>query len=248
MRVSSPAAFDRAQRGDGLHQRLGGAAGFRDGDEARGLHAAASPSSARERIRGSRLSMKCRRGGSRSASTPGTRVAGQLRQRLPAEAGAAGAENDDVGGALREPLRRRRGSPAGRPASPAAAAAAGRRRRGARASISSAASARSSVAASAWSATPCGPTFFSSALSMDWMASCHGCRIVSAPNAERPCATASLGAVEVSPFGRAGDRDQHAAAVEPLGHALGVLDGHGVDQGAAASGYSRCRDCRAGSG
>ena len=47
--------------------------------------------------------MKCRRGGARSAPTPGTRVAGKLRQRLPAEAGAAGAEEDDVGGVFGEP-------------------------------------------------------------------------------------------------------------------------------------------------
>ena len=37
MRVVQPFGFDRRKRGDGLHQRFGGAAGFRDGDEARRL-------------------------------------------------------------------------------------------------------------------------------------------------------------------------------------------------------------------
>ena len=62
-------------------------------------------------------------------------MAGQLRQRLPAEAGAAGAEDDDVGGAVGQP----RGRLADRRQivmrAPAAAAAAGRRRHGARASL-----------------------------------------------------------------------------------------------------------------
>ena len=36
MRVASPAAFERGEHRHGLHQRLAGAAGFRDRDEARG--------------------------------------------------------------------------------------------------------------------------------------------------------------------------------------------------------------------
>ena len=48
-------------------------------------------------------------------------------------------------------------------------------------------------------------------------------------------------------LGLADDGDQHAAAVQPLGHALGVLDGDGVDQSAAALRCSRCRGCRSGS-
>ena len=36
MRDREPARFERVEHGDGLHQRLAGAAGLRDRDEARG--------------------------------------------------------------------------------------------------------------------------------------------------------------------------------------------------------------------
>ena len=51
----------------------------------------------------SRLSMKCTRGGAAQRGHAGHGVAGQLRQRLPAEARAAGAENDDIARAVGEP-------------------------------------------------------------------------------------------------------------------------------------------------
>ena len=89
----------RDSAGDGLHQRLGGAAGLRDRDEARRRAAAAAPA-ARRSSAGSRLSRKCRRGGSRKRADARHGVAGELRQRLPAEARAAGAEEHHVGGAL----------------------------------------------------------------------------------------------------------------------------------------------------
>ena len=44
--------------------------------------------------------MKWMRGGSRKAADAGHGVAGKLRQRLPAEARAAGAEEDHVAGAV----------------------------------------------------------------------------------------------------------------------------------------------------
>ena len=44
--------------------------------------------------------MKCRRGGVAQRADARHRVAGKLRQRLAAEARAAGAEDDDVGGAF----------------------------------------------------------------------------------------------------------------------------------------------------
>ena len=98
---SEPDRQHRRQHGDGLHQRLGGAAGFRNGDEARGLMR--------------QLRQQClERAGieivhevqvRRLAQTgyPRHGVAGELRQRLPAQAGAGGAEQDDIGGALRQP-------------------------------------------------------------------------------------------------------------------------------------------------
>ena len=61
--------------------------------------AAASPA-ASSKVPGSRLSMKCRRGGVAQRADAGHAVAGKLRQRLPAEARAAGAEHDDVGRAV----------------------------------------------------------------------------------------------------------------------------------------------------
>ena len=49
--------------------------------------------------------MKCRRGPSRKRADAGHRIAGKLRQRLAAEARAAGAEEHDVGRAGAQPRR-----------------------------------------------------------------------------------------------------------------------------------------------
>ena len=46
--------------------------------------------------------MKCSWGGARNAPTPGNGEARKLRQGLPAQAGAAGAEDNDIGRAVRE--------------------------------------------------------------------------------------------------------------------------------------------------
>ena len=67
----SPASFTAAERRDRLHQGLGGAARFRDRDETRRWRAAGCASIAAN-VSASRLSMKCSRGPSRSAPTPGT--------------------------------------------------------------------------------------------------------------------------------------------------------------------------------
>ena len=69
--------------------------------------------------------MKCSAAAVAQRAEAGHRVAGKLRQRLAAEARSAGAENDDVGGAVAKP---RRGVVDGREivaSSPASAAAAG---------------------------------------------------------------------------------------------------------------------------
>ena len=129
---STLGGLQRGERRGGLHQRLAGAAGFRDRDEARGRRAAAAASSA-PNVPGSRLSMKCRRGGSRNAPSAGHGVAGKLRQRLAAEARAAGAEEHHVGGALAQQRGIAEDRRRCRRASPAGAAAAACRRRGARA-------------------------------------------------------------------------------------------------------------------
>ena len=95
-----PFGLDGGQRGDGLHQGLGGAARFRNGDEARGL--VRQPREQRGERVGIEIvdEMQVRR----FAQGADARhvVVGELRQRLPAERRAAGAENNDVGGVCGE--------------------------------------------------------------------------------------------------------------------------------------------------
>ncbi len=89
-------ALQRIDDGDRLHQRLAGAAGFRDGDEARRLQRQALQkrleSDGIEIVEKVRARLVAQHAKSRH------RVIGELRQRLAAEARAAGAEKDDVAG------------------------------------------------------------------------------------------------------------------------------------------------------
>ena len=95
--------------------------------------ASGSRASSSAKLCGSRLSMKCRRGGGAQRADARHREAGKLRQRLAAEARAAGAENDDVGRAGRPAGAPCPGSSPDRRGFPAAAATADRCRHDGRA-------------------------------------------------------------------------------------------------------------------
>ena len=133
---------------------------------------AASP-----KVSGSRLSRKCRRGASRSAPRPGTAWPAQLRQRLAAEARAAGAEEDEIGravaqqgGATLESRRGRRAAPADRRSGSEPSACRARIQ-------SSAAALRSSASSSAAASTPWAP--MRSARACRWIAEV-ACRLTCA--------------------------------------------------------------------
>ena len=166
MRTASPAAFTRGERGGGLHQRLAGAAGLGDRDEARGRER--QPLQQRAVGVGIEIvhEMQARAVAQRADALDG--VAGELRQRLPAEARSAGAEDDHVGGAVAE----QRGAAVRMPARSS-------RRSGSRSSgsapsacraliQSSAAALRASASFSAAPPTPWAPMRSARALSMDW--------------------------------------------------------------------------------
>ena len=172
------------------------------------------------------------------------RVTGELRQRLAAEAGAAGAEDHDVGGVLGESLagvadRRQIVTGFRQPA-----AAAGRRRRGAHATIR-ARPRRDRARRSA----PCrrrraARSLRSSALSMDWtMAMAAG---LSARNAH--AAQPVHSALDVSPFGRPATVTSMPPPNRRLATRLASVDADARRSWRRGAGYSRCRDCRAGSG
>ena len=95
-------AADGVERGHRLHQRLAGAAGLRDRDEARRLQRQHVEQEAEcvgiEIVH----EMQARKAAQRADA--GHVVAGELDQRLAAEARSAGAEDNDVGGVLRQPL------------------------------------------------------------------------------------------------------------------------------------------------
>ena len=96
-------ALDRRQGRDGLHQRFRGAAGFGDRDKARGR--VRQPGKQRSEAVGVEIvdEMQLRRRAQCADARHGE--ARKLRQGLPAEAGAAGAEDNDVGCPVRELAR-----------------------------------------------------------------------------------------------------------------------------------------------
>ena len=168
MRGSSPSALQRRQRGDGLHQRLGGAAGFRDGDEARGLmrqprqqrgeglrieivHEMQARRRAQARRRRARRGRRAapasaRRGWSRRCRATTMSVAPSASRRRGV------ADRRQIVMRFRQPQQRQ--------------AAVGMARAQA---VERGLGARRARRSSASSATPCWPMFFSSALSMDWI-------------------------------------------------------------------------------
>ncbi len=107
MRAAKPGVAHGRQRGDGLHQRLAGAAGFRDRDEARGRERQACE----QRAVGVGIEIVHEMQARPLAQQPDARhaVAGELRQRLAAEARPAGAEDHDVARAVGQAARRPRG-------------------------------------------------------------------------------------------------------------------------------------------
>jgi hypothetical protein len=95
---------ERLQHRSRLHQRLAGAAGLGDGDEAGG----GERQPRQEQAEGLRIEIVHEMNARLAAQEADARnrVAGELRQSLAAETGSAGAKKDDVGGAGTQPLGR----------------------------------------------------------------------------------------------------------------------------------------------
>ena len=91
---AEPCLLEHGQRGDGLHQRLAGAARLRDGHETR----RAARQLFQEGVEGDRIEIVHEMDARRFAqdADTGDGVACQLRQSLAAEARTAGAEDHDV--------------------------------------------------------------------------------------------------------------------------------------------------------